>query len=116
MNKGFADLRLTTWLRRLKHLINLDFHLQCTVLGHRHKSSARQLLNDLPDALFNRLGISLNCDVRIDWCFIRIRHASELLDLSGKGLLIKTLDVAFNENIQRAFGEDFDECRAITLD
>src|SRR5258705_13695308 len=72
MNKGFADLRLTTWLRRLKHLINLDFYLRCTLLGHRHKSSARQLLNDLPDALFNRLGISLNCDVRIDWCFIRI--------------------------------------------
>src|SRR5262245_30093271 len=69
------------------------------------------------------LRASLDCFGRaIDDAFgvqrllVWITYTGEVLDLAGKGFLIESLDVAFDQHVQRTLHEDFDEPYAVTFD
>ncbi len=64
---------------------------------------------DLGNALLDRLRVGVTNEIRILWRFIGIVDTGKALDLSGECFLVKSLQVARNESVERGIDEYLDE-------
>lgn len=66
-------------------------------------------VNNLGDALLDRLLVGLDGDLGVVGGLVRGRDASKLLDLTGAGLLVETLGVTLLSDLERHVDVDLDK-------
>jgi hypothetical protein len=86
---------------------NLSLDLEVALLS--------EPIDDLEDALLDRVLVSLDGDLRVVRLLIGSRDAGEVLDLAGTGLFVETLGITLLGDLEGHVDVDLDERQGVVI-